>query len=89
MTDFNQLSTPQLQQIKVDLFDRYKEIKSRDIALDITRGKPCPEQLDLSIEMLDIINSRNYLTADAVDCRNYGNLNIKKDRDKVRASIRS
>ena len=74
MPDFNQLSTPQLQQIKVDLFDRYNEIKSRGIALDITRGKPCPEQLDLSIEMLDIINSRNYLTADAVDCRNYGGL---------------
>ena len=74
MPDFNQLSTPQLQQIKVDLFDRYNEIKSRGIALDITRGKPCPEQLDLSIEMLDIINSSNYLTADAVDCRNYGGL---------------
>ncbi len=74
MPDFNQLSTPQLQQIKVDLFDRYKEIKSRGIALDITRGKPCPEQLDLSIEMLDTINSRNYLTADAVDYRNYGGL---------------
>jgi aspartate/methionine/tyrosine aminotransferase len=74
MPDFKQLSAPQLQQIKVDLFDRYNEIKSRGIALDITRGKPCPEQLDLSIEMLDIINSRNYLTADAVDCRNYGGL---------------
>ena len=74
MTDFNQLSIPQLQQIKVDLFDRYNEIKSRGIALDITRGKPCPEQLDLSIKMLDIINSHNYLTADAVDCRNYGGL---------------
>ncbi len=74
MPDFNQLNTPQLQQIKVDLFDRYHEIKSRGIALDITRGKPCPEQLDLSSGMLDTINSRNYLTADAVDCRNYGGL---------------
>ena len=74
MPDFNQLSTPQLQQIKVDLFDRYKEIKSRGIALDITRGKPCPEQLDLSGDMLDTINSRNYLTTDAVDYRNYGGL---------------
>ena len=74
MPDFNQLSTQQLQQIKVDLFDRYNDIKSRGIALDITRGKPCPEQLDLSSNMLDTINSRNYLTADAVDYRNYGGL---------------
>ena len=74
MPDFKQLSTPQLQQIKVDLIDRYNEIKSRGIALDITRGKPCPEQLDLSSDMLDTINRSNYLTADAVDCRNYGGL---------------
>ena len=74
MPDFNQLGTQQLQQIKDDLLDRYREFKSRGIALDITRGKPCPEQLDLSSEMLDIINSRNHLTEQAVDCRNYGGL---------------
>ena len=54
MPDFNQLGTQQLQQIKDDLLDRYREFKSRGIALDITRGKPCPEQLDLSSDMLDI-----------------------------------
>ena len=74
MTDFNQLSTQQLQQIKVDLLDRYQEFKSRGITLDITRGKPCPEQLDLSNDMLDIINSRNYLAENAADFRNYGGL---------------
>ena len=74
MHDFNCLSTQQLQQIKNDLLDRYREFKSRSITLDITRGKPCPEQLDLSSDMLDIINSRNYLTEEAADCRNYGGL---------------
>ena len=74
MPDFNQLSTRQLQQIKDDLFDRYREFKSRGTTLDITRGKPCPEQLDLSSDMLDVINSSNYLTEEAADCRNYGGL---------------
>ena len=74
MLDFNQLSTLQLQQIKDDLLDRYRTFKSRGTTLDITRGKPCPEQLDLSSDMLDIINSRNFLTEDATDCRNYGGL---------------
>ena len=74
MPDFNQLSTQQLQQLKVDLFDRYQEFKSRGITLDITRGKPCPEQLDLSSNMLDIINSRNFPTDNTVDYRNYGGL---------------
>ena len=57
MPDFNQLSAEQLQQIKDDLIDRYREFKSRGTTLDITRGKPCPEQLDLASDMLDIINS--------------------------------
>jgi len=74
MPDFNHLSTQQLQQIKNDLLDHYREFKSRGITLDITRGKPCPEQLDLSSDMLDIISSRNYLTEEATDCRNYGGL---------------
>ncbi len=74
MPDFNQLGTQQLLQIKEDLLDRYREIKSRGTTLDITRGKPCPEQLDLSSDMLDIINNRNYLTEEATDSRNYGGL---------------
>ena len=74
MPDFNHLSTQQLQQIKNDLLERYHEFKSRGTTLDITRGKPCPEQLDLASDMLDIINSRNYPTENAVDYRNYGGL---------------
>ncbi len=74
MPEFNHLSTQQLEQIKDDLLDRYHEFKSRGTTLDITRGKPCPEQLDLASDMLDIINSGNYLTEDAADCRNYGGL---------------
>jgi aspartate/methionine/tyrosine aminotransferase len=74
MPDFNHLSSQQLQQIKDDLLDRYRDVKSRGTTLDITRGKPCPEQLDLASDMLDIINSGNYLTEDAADCRNYGGL---------------
>ena len=74
MLDFNHLDAQQLRQIKDDLLARYREFKSRGTTLDITRGKPCPEQLDLAGDMLDIINSGNYLTEDAADCRNYGGL---------------
>ena len=74
MPDFNHLSTQELQHIKDDLRERYREFKSRGTTLDITRGKPCPEQLDLASDMLDIINRTNYRTEDATDCRNYGGL---------------
>ena len=74
MPDFNHLSAQQLGQIKEDLQVRYRELQSSGTTLDITRGKPCPEQLDLAGDMLDNINSSNYLSLAAADCRNYGGL---------------
>ncbi|UCD78030.1 MAG: aminotransferase class I/II-fold pyridoxal phosphate-dependent enzyme [Desulfobacterales bacterium] len=72
MTDFKTLSNQQLQQLKDSLLDQYHGFKSRGITLDITRGKPCSEQLDLALEMLDCVNSRDYQTEDGMDSRNYG-----------------
>jgi aspartate/methionine/tyrosine aminotransferase len=74
MTDFLSLDSHQLQQIRDKLLERYHEFKSRGITLDITRGKPCSEQLDLALGMLDCVNSKEYLTQGGTDCRNYGGL---------------
>jgi len=74
MTDFKTLDRPQLQQLKDNLLDNYHKFKSRGITLDITRGKPCSDQLDLALEMLDCVNSRDYLPQDGTDSRNYGGL---------------
>ena len=41
----------------------------------MSRGKPCQEQLDLSMGMMDVLNSSSDLTCeDGTDCRNYGQL---------------
>jgi len=74
MTDFKRLSSPQLQHLKDNLLNEYHQFKSRGITLDITRGKPCSDQLDLALEMLDCVNSRDYLPTDGTDSRNYGGL---------------
>ncbi len=50
---------------------RYVAFKERGLALDMTRGKPCAEQLDLALGMLDCLG-RDYRAADGTDCRNYG-----------------
>jgi aspartate/methionine/tyrosine aminotransferase len=60
--------------LKEQLAKRYNEFKSKGIQLDMTRGKPCPEQLDLSLEMLDCVGPHDYQTAGGIDCRNYGGL---------------
>ncbi|MFO7706681.1 MAG: aminotransferase class I/II-fold pyridoxal phosphate-dependent enzyme [Desulfobacterales bacterium] len=59
---------------KDDLTQRYREFQSRRISLDMTRGKPCPEQLDLSAALLDGLGRNAYAAADGTDCRNYGGL---------------
>lgn len=50
---------------------RYAAFRERGLSLDMTRGKPCPEQLDLSLGLLDCLG-RDYKAADGTDCRNYG-----------------
>jgi len=74
MTDFNKLSEQERGKIKEDLLQRYAEFQSRQITLDMTRGKPCSEQLDLSLGMLEGDIGKAYLTPNGLDCRNYGGL---------------
>ena len=74
MPDLANLNNQELIQLKEELQNRYREYQSRGLNLDITRGKPCSEQLDLALNMLDCVNSKNYLTATGTDCRNYGGL---------------
>lgn len=52
---------------------RYEGYKKRRLELNISRGKPCKEQLDLSLKMMDSLNSHSVLDSeDGTDCRNYG-----------------
>ncbi len=50
----------------------YDALKAAGLKLDLTRGKPAPEQLDLSDRLLTLPTS--YKDADGVDVRNYGGL---------------
>ena len=51
----------------------YKKYQDMDLHLDMSRGKPCREQLDISMGMMDTLNSGADLSCeDGTDCRNYG-----------------
>lgn len=69
MSSFSSMDRAALLRHAEPLRARYDAIKARNLSLDMTRGKPCPEQLDLSLGMLEL---RDYRTADGTDCRNYG-----------------
>ena len=71
--EFQAMSREELSHIKEDLENRYHEVRKQGLNLNMARGKPSMEQLELSMPMLDTLNSRSKMTASTgEDCRNYG-----------------
>lgn len=67
------MSSDELQIEKRKLLDEYNDFKSKGLKLDMSRGKPGVEQLNISAKILDIINSTSDCkTREGVECRNYG-----------------
>ncbi|QKT05984.1 aminotransferase class I/II-fold pyridoxal phosphate-dependent enzyme [Gordonia sp. X0973] len=71
--NYHSKSPAELRDIRDDLLVRYDELKAAGLHLDITRGKPSPEQLDLSNGLLHLPGD-TYRAPDGTDCRNYGGL---------------
>jgi DNA-binding transcriptional MocR family regulator len=74
METLPRIDPQQASRRKAELMDRYRGFQGRKINLDMTRGKPCPEQLELSQGLLDCLNRSDYKAMDGTDCRNYGGL---------------
>ncbi|WP_037183202.1 aminotransferase class I/II-fold pyridoxal phosphate-dependent enzyme [Rhodococcoides fascians] len=51
----------------------YEQLKAQNLSLDLTRGKPSPEQLDLSSDLLTLPGG-DFRDGSGTDCRNYGGL---------------
>ncbi len=52
----------------------YADLQAKALSLDLTRGKPSAEQLDLSNALLELPGSGDYRDEDGTDTRNYGGL---------------
>lgn len=73
MTGYKELSKPELEALKARLQTEYDAFKAKGLKLDMSRGKPGSEQLDLSSGLLDCVNeSTGWKTENGFDCRNYG-----------------
>ena len=67
------MSKSQLESREKELQLVYQQYQEKHLQLDMSRGKPGPEQLDLTLDMLECVNARDgYKTAGGVDTRNYG-----------------
>lgn len=70
---YSQMSTGELESLLAELMQEYTDYQGKKLSLDMSRGKPNPQQLDLAMGMLDTISSATGVTSDSgVDCRNYG-----------------
>ncbi len=69
---YTQMNKEQLIAEKEALLKQYEEFKAKGLKLDMSRGKPAPEQLDLSIDMLLHCLDGDYKSSNGIDCRNYG-----------------
>ncbi len=54
--------------------ERLATIRQKELRLDMTRGKPSSEQLDLAKGLATILDDGDYTSADGTDARNYGGL---------------
>ena len=67
------MTREELASLKEQLIIQYKEYQGKGLSLNMARGKPCIEQLDLSMGMMDSLSSDADMTCeDGTDCRNYG-----------------
>ena len=73
MTAYKDMTKEELSGVKEELERQFQEVKAKGLKLDMSRGKPSTEQLDLSMGMMDVLTSKSDLKCtEGVDCRNYG-----------------
>ena len=73
MKPYNEMTKEELAAEIEDLRTEYRKYQGMELKLDMSRGKPCLDQLDLSMGMMDALNSHADLSCeDGTDCRNYG-----------------
>lgn len=73
MKAYKEMSKEELRALQVELKAQYEKLKEQGIKLDMSRGRPGADQLDLSAPMLDLLTSKvAFEGADGMDIRNYG-----------------
>lgn len=73
MKTYESMNKEELLRLKSKLEAEYNAYKRKGLRLDMSRGKPCEEQLDISSGLLETLNSDSSMKGeDGVDCRNYG-----------------
>lgn len=85
---YNEMSRDELVSLKKELEKKYEEVKSLGLSLDMSRGKPGADQLDLSVDMLSVMTTADECKGEnGFDCRNYGVLDGIPECKKLFADL--
>ncbi|MDE7373572.1 MAG: aminotransferase class I/II-fold pyridoxal phosphate-dependent enzyme [Clostridia bacterium] len=71
MKKYQNLTSEQLRAAYDEELGRYEELKSKGVSVDMTRGRPSKDQLEIAMPMLKEAGNYNYIT-NGLDARNYG-----------------
>lgn len=73
MRPYVEYSRSELEELKLKLEQKYNSYQSKNLALDMSRGKPCPDQLNLAENILQTVSkTEDCFARNGLDCRNYG-----------------
>lgn len=73
MKPYKEMNREELLELKAELDKQFEDAKGKGLKLDMSRGKPAPAQLDMTMGLMDILNSESDMnTMDGMDTRNYG-----------------
>ena len=87
--NYTQFSQKRLTELQRGLRAKYDAVAAKGLKLDMSRGKPGRDQLDLSVGMLDCLTKGDYMAQGGVDCRNYGGLDGIAEIKRIFADILS
>ncbi|MCD8123995.1 MAG: aminotransferase [Lachnospiraceae bacterium] len=88
MKSYQVMTKEELMTLREELRKAYEDAKGLGLKLDMSRGKPAADQLDLSMEMMETFN-RNTVprSEDGTDCRNYGALDGVIEAKRLMAAM--
>ncbi len=72
--NLSQMTKEQLEAFRDENQALYDSFKSQGLCLNMARGNPCKEQLELSVDMLNVFDDGNFISSCGTDVRNYGML---------------
>ncbi len=73
MRPYREMSKGELTEQQAELTKQFEDAKGMGLKLDMSRGKPTSAQLDMTMGLMDVLNSdSDMMTMDGVDTRNYG-----------------